>query len=299
VLAGTLAALGIHLLLTALGMGAGLAPFRPLMDPAPVALFSKGAALAWSLFAIIALSLGGWVAGRLAGCPKCGLVQGVLVWCLTLILTLPLLALGTSLAMARVMKNPVKLPPPGGPAMVVAQHELAQQVTKRNEAQLCSFIEEAVQSIPTNAEPKADTRAEREVGLAVTTLYEPGNAGAFAANRREAINALMVYTGMSAADATITLDAWTASHQKLQVELTKLTVAMNDLKVATEQNDQARAETAAKAKADEAAQHLSWAASRAFFALLIGLLGAALGGRCGAECASRQADLPRTPATKG
>src|ERR1035438_2589111 len=95
VLAGTIAAIGIHLLLTALGVGAGLARFRPMTDTNPVATFSVGAAMAWSLFAIVALSFGGWVAGRFSGCPKSGFVHGVLVWSLTLIITLLLLSLGT------------------------------------------------------------------------------------------------------------------------------------------------------------------------------------------------------------
>src|ERR1035441_131765 len=65
VLAGTVVAIGIHLLLTALGVGASLAIFRPVADTIPATHFSAGAALAWSLFAIIAVSFGGWVAGRL------------------------------------------------------------------------------------------------------------------------------------------------------------------------------------------------------------------------------------------
>ena len=56
----------------------------------------------------------------------------------------------------------------------------------------------------TNAAPKAGIRAQREVGFAVAKLFAPGNAAAFQANRMEAINALMVYTEMSAADATTT-----------------------------------------------------------------------------------------------
>src|ERR1019366_9296006 len=51
VLAGTAAAIGIHLLLTALGMGAGLAIFRPMADTNPVAHFSVGATEGGTIYA--------------------------------------------------------------------------------------------------------------------------------------------------------------------------------------------------------------------------------------------------------
>ena len=289
VLAGAIAAIGIHLLLTALGVGSGLATFRPMTDTNPVATFSVGAAIAWSLFAIIALSFGGWVAGRFSGCPKSGLVHGFLVWSLTLILTLPLLALGTGLALGRVMKIHGEGLGIGRQAVVFAERDMAKTVAERSHDQLCSFVEEAVQSIPTNAAPKAGIRAQREVGFAVTKLFALGNAAAFQANRLEAINALMVYTEMSAADATTTIDAWTMSHKNLQAELDKVKAEMNNLKAVAEQK--------AKATAGQAAHHLSCAARWSFFALLIGLLGAALGGRCGAKCALRNANLQRAPVT--
>src|ERR1039457_3286430 len=105
VLAGTITAIGIHLLLTALGIGSGLASFKPMTDTNPVAHVSVGAAITWSLFAIIALSFGGWVAGRFSFGQRSGLVHGVIVWSLALILTLPLLFLGTRLALGRAIRS--------------------------------------------------------------------------------------------------------------------------------------------------------------------------------------------------
>jgi hypothetical protein len=92
----------------------------------------------------------------------------------------------------------------------------------------------------------------------------------------------MVYVEMSAADATKTIDDWTTSYKNLQAEL---------------DNIKAVAEQKARATADQAAHHLSCAAMWSFFALLIGLLGASLGGRCGAKCALRKANLQRAPVT--
>jgi hypothetical protein len=293
VLAGTVTAIGIYLLLAALGVGFGLATPRPVTDTHLVATLSVGAAIGWSLYAIIALSFGGWVAGVFSRCPRSGLMNGVLVWSLTLIITLPLLVAGSGRMLGRAMKihdEDLRL---SRQAVAVAEDDLARTAAKRSQDQLGSFVEEAVQSISTNAAPKAGTRAKREVGFAVTKLFAPVNAAAFPANRLEAINTLMVYTEMSAADATTTIDAWILSHKNLQAELDKLQAEMSNLKAAAGQ----KAKISADAIAAQKARHLSRAARGAFFALLIGLLGAALGGRCGARCALQNDDLPCPPGT--
>src|ERR1700748_527765 len=88
IFAGTVAAIGIHLLLTALGVGAGLATFSPTSDNHAVASFSVGAGIVWSVCAIIALWFGGLVAGCFSHCPRTGFVHGILVCRLTLIITL-------------------------------------------------------------------------------------------------------------------------------------------------------------------------------------------------------------------
>jgi len=283
VLAGTVVAIGIHLLLTALGAGAGLALGRPLVDANSIPHFGAGAAIVWSLLVIIALSFGGWVAGRYSGCLRSGLMHGVLVWGLALCLTLPWLALGAAWAGGRAMKKQGESQRISSQALALAEDDMAQAAAKRSHGQLDSFVKEAVQSITTNAAPKASTRAEREVGFAVTKLFAPENTAAFPANRLEVINALMVYTEMSTADATTTIDAWITSNKNLQAELDKVRVEMDGRRAAAEQT--------AKASSDELANqrtaHVARVARWSFFALLIGLLGASLSGRCGARCAAR------------
>jgi tRNA(Glu) U13 pseudouridine synthase TruD len=218
-------------------------------------------------------------------------MNGVLVWSLTLIITLPLLVAGSGRTLGRAIKIHDEGLRISRQAVAVAEEDLAKTAAKRSQDQLGSFVEEAVQSIPTNAAPKADTRAEREVGFAVTKLFAPGNAAAFQANRLEAINALMVYTEMSAADATTTVDAWITSHKNLQAELDKFKAEINNLKAVAEQ----KASADDDARSVQKAQHLSRVGRWSFFSLLIGLLGASLGGRCGAKCASQNANLRCAP----
>src|SRR5436190_660181 len=63
IFAGVITAIGIHLLLITLGTGIGLATFNPLTDENPAKNFVTGAAIAWSLCALVALFVGGWMAG--------------------------------------------------------------------------------------------------------------------------------------------------------------------------------------------------------------------------------------------
>jgi len=274
VLGGTVAAMGIHLLLSALGMGAGLATFTPMTDTNPVAHFNAGAAIIWSLCAILALWFGGLIAGRFSRCAHAAFAHGILVWSLSLIITMLLLSLGTGMILGGAMKVLGEGVGIGGKIAASGVSEAAQEGTKRSGDQLASFIDEAVQSVPTNAAPKAAIRAKREVGFAVAKLFTPGNEVNSRDNQLAVVKALMDYTQMNETDATKTVDDWVASYNNLNAELDTL---------------KARAEQKAREAADRAAHHVACAAIWSFFALLAGLMAAAFGARCGARQALRHA----------
>jgi polyhydroxyalkanoate synthesis regulator phasin len=280
IIGGTVAAIGIHLLLTTLGVGAGLATFTPMTDANPATNFSVGAAIVWSICALIALAFGGFVAGRFSHSLHSGFAHGILVWSLTLIISLLLLTAGTGMVMGGALKVLGEGLGIGGKAVAAGAGDLAKEGVKRSSDQLGSFIDEAVQSVPTNAAPKAATRAKREIGFAVTKLFAPGNDIASPDNRTAVIKSLVDYAQMSEADATKTVDDWMTSYKNLKAELDNL---------------KAMAEQKAREAADKAASNLSCAAMWSFFALLIGLLVTALAGRCGARCALRYADSPSAP----
>jgi hypothetical protein len=255
IIGGTVAAIGIHILLTTLGVGAGLATFSPMTDTNPVAHFNVGAAIIWTACALVALAFGGMLAGRFSSSIHHGFVHGILVWSLTLIITVLLLSMGTGMILGGAMKVVGEGAGVGGVALAAG--------AKQNADQLGSFVDEAVQSIPTNAAPKAAIRAKREVGFAVAKLFAPGNDVNSQDNRAALIKALVDYTQMSEADATKTVDDWTTSYNNLKAELEQ--------------------------KANIAAQNLSCAAIWSFFALLIGLLITGFAGALGARCAVRHA----------
>ena len=275
ILGGTVAAIGIHILLTALGVGAGLATFTPMTDTNPAANFSIGAALVWTLCALVALAFGGFVAGRFSHSHQSGFVHGVLVWCATLILTLLLVSVGTGMVMGGALKVFGASMGMGAQAVAGGVGELEKEGIKRGKDQLSSFIDEAVQSGPSNAAPKAITQASREIGFALTKLFAPGNETNSVGNRTAAIQALTQYSGIAEADATLAVDGWLASAKSLKVESDTLN---------------AMAEEKARAAGDVSARNLSCAALWSFFGLLIGLVITALCGRCGAMCAVKGMD---------
>ena len=268
IVGGTVAAIGIHILLTALGVGAGLAAFAPMTDTNPVANFSIGAAIVWTLCALAALWFGGFVAGRFSHSLHSGFVHGVLVWSLTTILTVLLLSMGTGMVLGGALKVLGEGLGMGGKAVATGVGGFAKEGARRSGAQLGSFIDEAVQSGPANAAPKSATRAKREIGFAVGKLFAPGNDINSQDNRTAAIKSLMTYSEMSEADATKTVDDWITSYKSLKAEL---------------DNSLAQADQKAREAADRAAGNLSCAAICSFFALLIGLLVSALGGSFGAR----------------
>lgn len=272
IIGGTVAAIGIHMLLSALGVGAGLATFTPLTDANPVANFSIGVAIVWSLCAFASLWFGGAVAGRFSHSAQHGFIHGILVWSLTLIITFLLLSTGTGMVLGGALKVFGASMGMGGTVVAAGAGEVAKEGLKRTGEQLGSFVDEAVQSVPTNAAPKASTRAKREIGFAVAKLFSSGNEPAMAANRPALMRTLVDYSQMTEAEATKTVDEWTVSYKNLQAELESI---------------KAVADQKARETADAAAHNLSRAAFWSFLALLIGLLITAWGGSCGAKCAAR------------
>ena len=75
---GTVAAIGIQILLSVLGIGAGLAIFTPITDNDLVINFSEGAAFIWNVCALVALFFGAVIAGRFSHSIHGGFVHGIL-----------------------------------------------------------------------------------------------------------------------------------------------------------------------------------------------------------------------------
>lgn len=82
VLAGALAALMVTLLLNLLFAGIGLSSFDPATSNNPLEGFGTGAIIAFIVTNVLALFVGGYIAGRLGGSPRRGdsVIHGILTW---------------------------------------------------------------------------------------------------------------------------------------------------------------------------------------------------------------------------
>lgn len=90
VFAGTLVALVTMIALNLLGVGIGLAGINPTAEANPFSGLGLGAILWYGISTLIALFLGGYVAGKMSGFPKKSnaAMHGLLTWCMVTLVTM-------------------------------------------------------------------------------------------------------------------------------------------------------------------------------------------------------------------
>ena len=272
IFAGAVSAMALQLLFTLLGGSIGLGIFQPMNDPDPLKNFGLGAAIIWSLCALVSLWFGGGIAGFFSNKAnyKSGAMHGLVVWCVVMVVSFGLVSLGVGLTAGGAVKVVGEGLGIGGKATAGAVSEAGKEGLQRNKDEVSSFLDEATSV--TNSSPTDNVRAKREIGLALTKLFAPENENSFTDNRTTLINALAQYDGMSQNDATKTVDEWIASYNDLKAQL-------KTAKDAAEQK--------AREAAEVAAHNLAWASAVSFVAFLIGLGVTMCGGKCGARSACR------------
>ncbi|MEO8628883.1 MAG: hypothetical protein ABI612_12380 [Betaproteobacteria bacterium] len=299
VLAGVILAMVLQLLLSMLGTGIGMSTIDPLQgDGTPsVANFGVGAGIWWVISSLIALYIGGWVAGHLAGVPRAmdGALHGLLTWGLATLVSLYLLgsAVGSLISGAgNILGTAASVAGQGVAAVAphvtgAAKDQLAQSGISwdsiKEEAQklLAQTGKPALQPSAIDQQAKAavadakqagknaaatPSDANQDIGALLDRLFSRGQATASQVDRDAVINVLVARTGMSRADAAKRVQDWEATYQQMRAKAEQ----------ASEQ---------AKQKVREAADATAKAVSRAtlwgFFALVLGGLAAAWGGMAG------------------
>lgn len=253
ILAGVALALVVHLLLTLLGTGIGLASLAPATGDSPdAASLGIGAAIWWAISGIIAAYAGGWVAARLAGIPSRGeaMLHGLATWAATMIVIVLLL----SSAVGAIIGGAFQVL--GGAAQAVGQTAgaVAPAVVDAAGGPMADIAQEARSLVA------GDDRSAGGDALAgsLARIFAAGEEGS-PAIRQNAIDLLVRQGGLTAEEADARITQWQQS--------------FND---AT-----AQAEQSAREAAEEAASAASMAAIYAFIALLLGGVAGALGGRAG------------------
>jgi hypothetical protein len=266
VLAGAVAGLATHILLMMLLTAIGLGAAQPATDDNPVATFSLGTAIAWSLSALISLYVGGWVAGRCAARVHSvsGGVHGFLVWAVATIAGVLIVTSGAGSLIggaARIAGQGISAA--GKPLAGMA--DMAKDAATNNNSSIQSMIEEVTENPAVKNNAAKAAAAKREVGQAVRQLFRADGNLRDPQARKEVVDAL-TRAGLSEQDANQTVDSWATSMERMRAQF--------------EQAKNAAAEKAREA-AEKASKGIAKAALWAFIGFVLGALAATFGGRRG------------------
>ena len=90
ILAGVVVALVVQLMLSVLGVGIGAATVDPRTEQSPLAGLGIGSAIWLFISSIIAMYIGGWIAGRYSGAlhRSDGALHGTVTWALTVLVAI-------------------------------------------------------------------------------------------------------------------------------------------------------------------------------------------------------------------
>jgi len=273
ILAGVSAALALQVLFMMLGAGLGLAIYSPATEDNPVANLSVGALIIHSVCAIIALFLGGCVAGRFSPihARDTGWLHGFIVWCAATVGGVILVTLGATAMLGGISKVVGGGFSAVGESVSAVAGEAADALEQSGET-IASFVDEAVGNLSEDRPASEGIRAKREIAMALGRLFNPAQEGNTAANRAAAVNALVNNTGMSQDEADRTVTEWTDTFERMKADLAELTNA---------------AATKAREAADATASALAKFSLWSFFGFLLGAAAATWGGLLGAKCATQ------------
>jgi hypothetical protein len=292
VLAGAVVALSVHLLVTLFGVGLGLQVIDPVADAEPAKGFGLGVGIAWSVGALLALWVGGWVAGRAAPEPSRGLggLHGALVWAVATVVAAFTLAGGTGMLAGGVAKitgqGAAMVGQAGGMAAGEAgAGDFVSRLVDDNADLLGGFARELA---PTEgrgddeAESPDAARRQREVSWALVRFFSLPKDERQADARAALERAIAENSDLNEAQARERVQQWITAYDQ----------TMEDLRMLAERAE-LKAREAAAAAADTTTKIAVWT----FVAFIVGAIAAICGGTSGARC--RREKDPVSPVALG
>jgi len=268
--------LSAHLLLTLLCLGIGLQTAQPLTNDNIAADITVAAGISWSVSALIALWIGGWVAGRFADVAnrQVGRMHGFLVWSVATIVTFASFTIGAGALASGAAKLAGKTLSVAGTtagaalgAAAPAAGDAFQSFTQGNGGIAASFLDEVAPQTGSQQGQVNIAKARREIGWALYRLFSQEGAPT-AENRTALAQAIAQSTGRSQADSERLVNEWVTSYDR----------AKQDLQAKADAAEQKAREVGEKA-ADGATKTAIWT----FIAFMIGAAAAVFGGQAGAK----------------
>lgn len=294
--AGVVIALVVQLVLSLLGIGIGASTVNPLTEQNPAGGLATGAGIWFMVSSLVALFLGGWVAGRLAGIPRAtdSLLHGLLTWGVATLLlfyfltsTVGSLIGGTFRVLGAGLSTAATGLAAAAPAVAGAATDALQQ--RGIDLDVTSIRKEIETLLRQTGSPELRPEAiQRKAGDAVTETQDAARrAASDPASADSTLDALLDRLGrsgstiVSAADRDALVNVITArtgqSREQAEHTVASYERSYQDIRAKYEQT-KAAASQQARETADTAASGLTTAALSAFVALLLSAIAAAVGG---------------------
>lgn len=315
IIAGVVIALVVQLLLGILGLGIGAGNIDPLSEANPVAGIGVGAGIWFAVSLLIALFLGGYVAGRTAGIPRRqdGLLHGLLTWAVTTLLTFYLLTTTVGSLMggtARILGQTVSATGQGiaavAPRVAEAAGDAAGAVDARlpdageidwsalqrqaegllaqagiDTSGISGAISETISTTQQLSETVAavtdDPQSREELAALIQRITTSGGESFSAADRQELTTFMVERGGRSQAEAEQLVSDLETTYQETRTQAQ----AAIDQAQAAGQAALAGAEETARETGQVVADNVAGAAIWTFIGLLVSAIAAAFGGRSG------------------
>ncbi|WP_294195421.1 hypothetical protein [uncultured Sphingomonas sp.] len=185
IFAGVTIAVAVQLLLGILGTGIGLSVVNPVEGTTPGAAgFGIGAGIYWLITTVIALGAGGYAAARLSGVTEKfdALAHGLVVWGVTLILTLYLLTSAVGSIIGGAFRTVGSVAGAAG-ATVGAVAPSAAQVAGVDASDVRQEAAAYLSDAPSDPAQMTPEQAQKEIAKQLPALARGGEAGQRAESR--------------------------------------------------------------------------------------------------------------------
>ena len=279
ILAGSAVALGILVLMGLLGLAIGIGSINPGQEQNPMSGLGTGTVIWWVISSLVALFIGGRVAGQLAGFPSrtTALLHGLTVWALATFVSAWLASTAVSSivggAMSLISGAASRV---GSVVGAVAPDSLPEADTQRLADQARQEVEDLTQQAGlTQADANAaqqvveDTARDivtspgdigQDIDTMIDQLFRGEGAVVSPAERDRLVAAVAERAGVTPAEAERTVDAWVAQTRDVSADVSQ----------------------AIERGADDVTDTISAVAWGAFFTSLASMIAAIVGAATGA-----------------
>lgn len=297
IIAGTVCAFALQLLLNLVGLGIGLSAVDIGDNDGGIAEIGVAAGVWWGLASIVSLVVGGWIAGRLAGVPirLTAALHGFAVWALATLLVVWIstttIATAVSGAFGAVGQVGQATASAIGGLATTGQGDGSDTTGQRSLSQADQQLRSVMSSIRQDAQQiyrqvvsqseqqqavDAATQTARDIirtpadagqdlSALIDSLFSSGGALSDE-NRQEAVSILEDRLGVSNEEAQQIIDNWQERYQAAQARVDEAVEALRQQAIET---------------ADEASEAVGAAAGWTALALTLGLIAAVVGGVLG------------------